>query len=257
VPSLCLILDFGSLFVGSAGLASDAVAMLGELKRLQSGLAQSSMDVALTLALADLDGKGFAQEVKKLCDVTDEPWRLIAAGAGPGAPCPGEPDETILLAAVPRPALPGVTTWVLGDAVHGPGSFEDVERRTRERLRIPVARPMSPEHRSGAVLALRAPAQDMVLRAAYRDAAVDWVEVEGTVLVYCENTDVEDWLIDLGAGRLTRSVRKGSLALQPAGAAAEALWRGKELALVSITEDAARVMPDVAPWSASRHRRLP
>jgi hypothetical protein len=231
--------------------------MLCELKRLQSTLAQRPIGVALTLVLADLDGKGFAEEVRKLGEVTDEAWRLAPAGAGPGALCPGKPDEAILLTAAPRAAMPGVATWLLGDAVHGPGGFEDVERRIRERLRVPVARPMSPAHRSGAVLALRAPAQDAVLRAAYRDAAADWVEAEDTVLVYCENTDVEDWLIDLGATRLTRSVRKASLHLRPAGAASDPLWRGKQLALVSVTEEAARGMPDAIAWSAARHRRLP
>ena len=261
LPSLCLVIDFVGVFVAASGLVTapgletDAVRMLGELSRVQDGLRRAPSAPTLTVVLAQMRPGDFGAASALLGEATEGRWSV--AGGDWRKSCQ-DSDTTILLTREQRHEEPGAVTWVLGDAVRGPGDLDDVERRVREALRIPVARPVSPAYRSGAVVALKTPDREKtLLTAAFRDGAFDWMEVEGTTLVYLENTDVEDWLVgEKAAQRLTFSARKASLYLAPTPAAGEALWRGRDYALVSLEDDVAARRPELRRWESVRHSRL-
>jgi hypothetical protein len=252
VASLCLVVDF-VLFVAASGLETDAVRTLGELDRLRAAQARAPSAATLTVVLAQLGPGDFAAPSRLLGEATNGSWSAVERDWR--KQCHGS-DKVILLTRDERQDVPGVVQWILGDAVRGPGGFEDVARRVREFLRIPVPRPVSPAYRSGAVVALDGPDRGRaLLKAAFRDGGLDWVEVEQTTLAYLENTDVEDELVQEGASRLSFSVRKASLYVGPAPAAREALWRGRQYALLTV-EQQADAKADWRPWESVRHSRL-
>jgi hypothetical protein len=253
VASLCLVLDF-VLFLAASGLETDAIRTLGELDRLRAALKRAPSAPTLTVVLAQLGPGDFDAPARLLGEATQGSWSEVERDWRKR--CYGS-DTLILLTRDERQDVPGLQRWILGDAVRGPGGFEDVARRVREFLQIPVPRPVSPAYRSGAVVALNGPDQGRtLLKAAFRDGALDWVEMEQTTLVYLENTDVEDELVQEGAGRLSFSVRKAGLYVAPAPSAGEALWLGRQFALLSVEHETVPQPADSRPWESVRHSRL-
>jgi hypothetical protein len=254
VASLCLVIDF-VLFVAASGLETDAVRTLGELDRLRAALERAPSAPTLTVVLAQLGPGDFGAQSRLLGEATHGSWSVVERDWR--KQCHGS-DTVILLTRDERQDVPGVLRWILGDAVRGPGGFEDVARRVREFLQIPVPRPVSPANRSGALVALNGLDQGRaLLKAAFRDGALDWVEMEQTTLVYLEDTDAEDQLVqEAGASRLSFSVRKASLYVAPAPSAGEALWRGRQFVLLSVEHEAVTQPADWRPWESVRHSRL-
>jgi hypothetical protein len=249
------VLDFVRLFLGDAGLESDAVSMLGELARLQEALQRAPAAQHFTVVLANLGPENVSEPSARLSKVTDGAWSVASTDWRDA--CRGSA-STILITRDPSvDAVPAVT-WVLGDPIHGLSGFEDVGRRVREVLHVPIARPISPAQRSGAIVLIgSAESKTLVLRAAYRDSALDWVDVEGSTITYIEDTDVEDWLVGReGGSRLVFSVRKSTLYLTRANTVPKALWRGSTWTLISLEVHEAIASSELRPWHAIRHQSL-
>ena len=254
MTSLCLVIDF-VLFLTAFGLETDAVRTLGELDRLRAALERAPSGPMLTVVLAQLGPGDFGAPLRLLREATGGTWSSVEPDWRKR--CRAS-DTVVLLARDERQQTPGVLSWVLGDPVRGPGGFDDVARRVRELLRVPVPRPVSPRYRTGAVVALNGPERDRaVLAASFRDGALDWVKVEETTLVYLEDADAEDQLLqEAGAERRSFSVRKASLYFAPAQSAREALWRGRDHVLLSVKDDAVAQRSGWRPWEIVRHSEL-
>lgn len=174
MASLCLVIDF-VLFVTASGLETDAVRTLGELERLRAALERAPSASMLTVVSAQLGPGDFAAPSRLLRAATQGTWSMVERDWR--KPCQSS-DTVILLTRDERQEVPGVLRWILGDAVRGPGDFEDVARRVREFLQVPVPRPVAPAHRSGAVVALNGPDRD---RALLKAACIGAVHARGPV----------------------------------------------------------------------------
>jgi hypothetical protein len=100
-------------------------------------------------------------------------------------------------------------------------SCSDAPRRVEEVLRMPIARPIAPERRSGALLATQLQnvedVQELCLKAFREDPNAEWFVLGRQLILYTENTDFEDRLVDQeGYTRLSFSVKKSALAIENA-----------------------------------------
>jgi hypothetical protein len=143
--------------------------------------------------------------------------------------------------------------------------YREVPRMLEEMLRIPTARPMAPSVRHGALVALDVTSEtDARLRgreAIRRDPNADWVTLVGVFILYTEDPDLEDHLVDeRGFQRLSFDVRKGDLVIDMTGAAVpgDTLFSKSGISLRKrVAEDSTRGPGAVIPWNEARQRSLP
>ncbi len=143
--------------------------------------------------------------------------------------------------------------------------YREVPRMLEEMLRIPTARPMAPSVRRGALVAIdvtgEADARLRGLEAIRRDPNADWVTLPGVFILYTEDPDLEDHLVEeRGFQRLSFDVRKEDLVIDTTGAsvAGDTLFSKSGVSLRKrVVEDSTRGPGTVIPWNEARQRMLP
>lgn len=253
---LCLVVEFADVF-GDNTVAPDAIAMIGELRRLQRALAESTGNQQLTIAFADFGSPSATRIFDDFVAATGDEGTLRRVSQGAtGAELCGEPAaRTILLVRRAEPKLADATTWTIGDLDVGLASLADVERRIRETMHVAIPRPIDPARRTGSLTALPAAGSaKLLLNAAYRDPTADWLTLAAYAVVYCEDGDVEDDLVAAdGAVRVAASVRKHDLYIVES--APDALFKKGGHAIVHVVEGKAPP-PGARSWVSLRHQSL-
>jgi len=135
-------------------------------------------------------------------------------------PAPQVAFVSALLEPVRSAAELGWVAWQLADEP-APGErrllFQDLRRSVEEGLRVPTARPMSPETRRGSVLEVATggfeASFERALAAARSDPGADWVYRDNGLLLYLEDEELAEQLSAAGAVMRFRNVRRADLVI--------------------------------------------
>lgn len=143
--------------------------------------------------------------------------------------------------------------------------FDEIGRTLEERLRLPTARPMSPDARKGGLQAIDCASVDdtyeIALRAIADDRNADWIILDSTLILYLEDSDADDRIqADRESHRVSYSINKLALGITwNAGYGGDAaLLRIGGYRLLQLADGRAD-WPDsemVIRWNALRRSRL-
>lgn len=265
----------------------DAAAMLAAVARIRARLSAGPRGAVLTyhaVRFARVPASRAAGERRALLQQL-ESWRFAGLAASrvhleasvadlrnvlpPGS----DFDSIILLTAshsrFEEAVAGGVTTFHvgLGTPPEDRGlAAGDVPRMLEEKLRIPTARPMARGVRTGGLLAVasrdHAAGRAVALDAARVDPNADWVTLGATLILYTEEPDLEDRLVERpDVERLSYEVSKPDLVFHPESAAGPSpeLYRGSGWVLRASGEGEESGLSGAGPalrWDAVRRSIL-
>ena len=208
---LCLIMDLALFSNGDP----TAVAVLGDVRRLQAQIGVQDSDRALDLVLAG--ASEHLPDARQILEATGDPGDpVIAARDVPAAAlCPHDAGHIVDLTPVDQ-AREGAVLWQPGNVMTGIASLEQVPQRLREALRIPQPRPMDPARLPGRLYQLpEGEARNLLWRLAYGNLSTDWLWLHDQTLAFVAE-GAAGWLNTEGLTPLKAPIARRNLFIGPA-----------------------------------------